>query len=233
MKFRNSIGAVSVLGLACATCWGSEAAETTAAEAVAEVPFEIRSENDKVLYSLGYELGKDLKRQELELSRDALLKGVDDALEGSKPLVSRTGRSAALAEIREKRAQENLEKSQAFLAENALKNGVVTLESGLQYRVVQAGEGKTPQTTDKVLVNYRGTFIDGGEFDSSYGRGKPSSLRVSKVIKGWREALLRMKEGDRWELYIPPDLAYGKRGRGKQIPPNSALIFEVELLEVE
>ena len=199
-----------------------------AAEAV--VP---QSENDKAIYSLGYELGTELKGHALELNPELLLQGVNDAIDGNRPLVKTTGRNKALAQIREQRVQHNLEQSQAFLAENAKKEGVVTLDSGLQYRVIQAGEGKSPQATDSVSVNYRGSLIDGTEFDSSYQLGKPATFQLKKVIKGWREALPLMKEGARWELYIPPQLAYGKRAPRKIIPPNSALIYQVELIAVK
>ena len=199
-----------------------------AAEAVAP-----QSENDKAIYSLGYDLGTELKDHALEFNSELMLQGVNDAIEGNKPLVKTTGRNKALAQIREQRVQHNLEQSQAFLAENAKKEGVVTLDSGLQYRVIQAGEDKSPQATSSVTVNYRGTLIDGTEFDSSFDKGKPANYQVKKVIKGWREALLLMKEGDKWELYIPPELGYGKRGLRERIPPNSALIYEVELIAVK
>ena len=192
-----------------------------------------QSENDKAIYSLGYDLGTELKGHALELNQELLLRGVKDAIEGNKPLVKTTSRNKALAQIRAERVQHNLEQSQAFLAENAKKEGVVTLDSGLQYKVIQAGEGKSPQSTDSVSVNYRATLTDGTELDSSYERGKPSTYQVQKVIRGWREALLMMKEGDKWELYIPPQLGYGKRGLRNRIPPNSALIYEVELLAVK
>ena len=191
------------------------------------------SDNDKAIYSLGYDLGTELKGHALELNSELLLQGITDAIEGNKPLVKTTGRNKALAQIRAERVQHNLEQSQAFLAENAKKEGVVTLDSGLQYKVIQAGEGKSPQATNSVTVNYRGTLVDGTEFDSSYDKGKPANYQLKKVIKGWREALLLMKEGDKWELYIPPQLAYGKRGLRNRIPPNSALIYEVELIAVK
>ena len=199
-----------------------------AAEAVAP-----QSENDKAIYSLGYDLGTELKGHALELNSELLLQGINDAIEGNKPLVKTTSRNKALAQIRAQRVQHNLEQSQAFLAENAKKEGVVTLESGLQYKVIQAGEGKSPQTTNSVTVNYRGTLVDGTEFANSAELGKPATHQMKKVIKGWREALLLMKEGDKWELYIPPELGYGKRGLRKTIPPNSALIYEVELIAVK
>ncbi|MGD8590165.1 MAG: FKBP-type peptidyl-prolyl cis-trans isomerase [Chromatiales bacterium] len=215
MTIKYSILTLSLLGLMQGTCL----AEDTI------------SEIDKVNYSLGYELGKDLKRQELELKQEMLLQGAKDALEGNRPKVNSRERRQALAEIKEKRAQDYLEKSQAFLAEKAKTEGVESTPSGLLYKVIEAGEGKTPGAADKVTVNYRGTLIDGSQFDSSYDRGKPSTFNLNKVIKGWAEALQLMQEGAKWELYIPPELAYGKQGR-KPIPPNSALIFEVELISV-
>ena len=227
--------AVSALGLLYGI--GVGAAEQPA-EAQTEAPqstgsVEIKTDEEKVNYSLGFELGKDLKGQELKLLPDALLRGAEDAISGGKALVNTRQRAAALKQIRDMRAKENLEQSQAFLTRIAKKEGVVTLPSGLLYREVQAGEGKTPGADDSVVVNYRGSLIDGSEFDSSYERGKPATFQVKKVIKGWREALLLMKEGAKWELFIPPELAYGKRGRPKTIPPNSALVFEVELIAVK
>ena len=194
---------------------------------------DLKSDNDKVLYSLGYELGKDISRDELELAPEVLLKGIQDAISGGKPLINARQRQAALKQINEMRAQENLEQSQAFLAANAKKSGVHILPSGLQYLEVKAGAGKSPGANDTVIVNYRGTLIDGRQFDNSYERGRPATFQLKKVIKGWQEALQLMKEGAKWELYISPDLAYGKRGRPQTIPPNSVLIFEVELIKVK
>jgi FKBP-type peptidyl-prolyl cis-trans isomerase FklB len=193
---------------------------------------EINTDEEKINYSLGFELGQDLKRQRLEPLPDALLRGIEDAVSGGKPLVNTTQRNAALKQIREARAQQHLERSQQFLAANAEKDGVQTLPSGLQYRELQPGEGNSPTTDSRVVVNYRGSLIDGTEFDSSYQRGKPSTFEMKKVIKGWREALQLMQEGSKWELYIPPELAYGKRGVRDRIPANSALVYEVELIEV-
>jgi FKBP-type peptidyl-prolyl cis-trans isomerase FklB len=130
-------------------------------------------------------------------------------------------------------ADKNLKAGEAFLAENAKKEGVVTLPSGLQYKVIEAGSGKTPKASDTVTVNYRGTLIDGKEFDSSYKRGEPATFPVSGVIAGWTEALQLMKEGAKWQLVIPPGLAYGEKGAGPVIGPNSTLVFEVELIKVQ
>ena len=217
---KYSILAISILGLWNAVCAAGESAAP-------------ESENDKVIYSLGYEMGEEVKRQALDLAPEILLRGVKDAIEGNRPLVGVRARQKAMKKIKEQRAQDNLEKSQAFLTANAEREGVKTLSSGLQYREITAGKGKTPQANGRVIVHYRGNLIDGTEFDSSYERGKPATFQVKKVIKGWREALQLMKEGAKWELYIPPELAYGKRGRSKTIPPNSALVFEVELIAVE
>ena len=135
-------------------------------------------------------------------------------------------------ELKEKGAK-NLEESKKFLAENQKKEGIKTLPSGLQYKVLTEGTGKTPKETDNVTVNYKGTLIDGTEFDSSYKKGQPATFQVNGVIKGWTEALQLMKEGSKWQLFIPPELAYGERGAGPTILPNSTLIFEVELLTVK
>jgi len=231
---KHSMIAVSILGLLYGIGVGAaeEPAEvkTGAPESTA---IEINTDEEKVNYSLGYELGKDLKGQQLDLLPEALLRGAEDAISGDKALVRPTQRAAALKQIKETRAQANLEQAQAFLTANAEKEGVQTLPSGLQYRAIQPGEGNSPGADGSVVVNYRGTLIDGTQFDSSYDRGKPSTFQVKKVIKGWREALLLMKEGAKWELYIPPELAYGKRGLRKTIPPNNALVYEVELISVK
>jgi FKBP-type peptidyl-prolyl cis-trans isomerase FklB len=130
-------------------------------------------------------------------------------------------------------AAKNLSESKAFLAENGKKEGIKTLPSGLQYKVFAEGSGKMPKAEDTVTVNYKGTLIDGTEFDNSYKRGQPATFQVKGVIKGWTEALQLMKEGSKWQFFIPPDLAYGEGGAGRSIPPNSTLIFEVELISVK
>jgi FKBP-type peptidyl-prolyl cis-trans isomerase len=198
--------------------------------------------NDRINYSLGYQIGGDLKDQRVEMNREALLQGIEDALNDAEPRLSRQEMQAMLIELkrkvvavqREERTAEekkNLEAGEAFLAENVSRDGVISLPSGLQYRVIVAGSGHRPKATDMVTVHYRGTLIDGTEFDSSYSRKQPATFRADQVIDGWREALPLMQEGARWELFIPARLAYGKRGAGK-IPPMSALVFEVELLSL-
>jgi len=140
-----------------------------------------------------------------------------------------------MAEERKQRREEAekvRKEGEAFLAANRKKEGVVTLSSGLQYKVIQEGAGKSPKATDNVTVNYRGTFVDGTKFDSSYQRGTPATFQADSVIAGWKEAIPKMKEGAKWQLFVPADLAYGERGAGPNIPPNAALIFEVELIRV-
>jgi FKBP-type peptidyl-prolyl cis-trans isomerase len=216
-----------------ATVKSQTAGETQPEGAPAATSAEVQSDADKVNYSLGYELGQDLARDNMDLAPEALIKGARDGISGAKPVIKTSERREILGSIKLKRAQENLENSQAFLTANAAKEGVTTLPSGLQYKELRAGQGDTPKPTSKVTVHYRGTLMDGSEFDSSYARDKPATFDVKKVIKGWAEGLQLMKEGAKWELYIPPDLGYGKGGRDKRIPPNSVLIYEVELLSVD
>jgi len=204
---------------------------------------EPKTESDKVSYSVGYRLGGDFKRQQVDINADMLVQGIEDAASGGEALMTEEQMRTVMmnlanrvkAEQMEKQKQEgaeNIKAGEAFLAENAGKEGVKTTDSGLQYKVITAGEGKTPQKSDKVTVHYRGTLIDGSEFDSSYSRNKPATFGVGQVIPGWTEALQLMKEGDKWEIYLPSKLGYGERGAGAKIPPNSTLIFEVELISV-
>ena len=204
---------------------------------------ELKTETDKINYSVGYRLGGNFEQQEVEMKPDMLLQGVEDATSDSKPLMTEQEMNtvllslanrvkAAQMEQMKKQGAENLKTGDAFLAENSGKEGVTTLPSGLQYKVITAGTGKSPQKSDKVTVHYRGTLIDGTEFDSSYSRNKPATFGVGQVIPGWTEALQLMKEGDKWELVIPSKLAYGERRASAKIPPNSTLIFEVELISV-
>ena len=224
--------AVSILGLLCGT--SAHASEKPdGATTGAPLSLETMTDEEKVNYNLGYDAGRGLKREKLQLLPEVLLKGAEDAVSGGEELVNTRQRAVAIKNIRKQKAKDNLKQSRLFLAANGRKEGVRTLPSGLQYKVIHPGEGKTPGPDDRVEVNYRGTLIDGTEFDSSHKRNKPASVIVKKVIKGWQEALVLMQEGAKWELFVPPDLAYGKRGRKKVIPPNSALIYEVELVSVK
>jgi len=204
----------------------------------------LENEKERINYSVGYQIGGDFERQGIELDREALIKGIEDALSEAKPLLTLQEMRSTLVELKKRidatqkerlkeAAEENRAAGQAFLAENSKKEGVKTLPSGLQYRVLEEGEGSPPKATDTVTVHYRGTLINGTEFDSSYSRNEPATFRADRVIEGWKEALQMMKPGAKYALFIPPELAYGKRGAGSQIGPNSALIFEVELISVQ
>lgn len=217
MLKKYPIIALSVLSL----CQGSLMAQ------------EVMNDNGMVLYSLGYELGKDIKGQQLEYNQAILLQGIKDAMKGTEPLIDSRTQHQALASIQRQRAEENLREGEAFLAENATKAGVTTLPSGLQYRVISAGEGPIPSAGDSVTVEFRGTLIDGTEFASSKNRGKPATLKVNRIIKGLSEALQLMPTGSKWMLYMPAKLAYGKRSPGSRVPANSALIYEIELLSIK
>ncbi|WCG83849.1 FKBP-type peptidyl-prolyl cis-trans isomerase [Pectobacterium sp. A5351] len=191
-------------------------------------------------YGIGLQVGQQLQESGLEgLIPEALLAGLRDALEGNAPAVPVDVVHRALREIHERadavrrdRQQVLAVEGQQFLAENAQKEGVNSTESGLQFRVLMQGEGSIPARQDRVRVHYTGRLIDGSVFDSSVQRGQPAEFPVSGVIPGWIEALTLMPVGSKWELYIPHNLAYGERGAGASIPPFSALIFEVELLEI-
>jgi len=230
------INLLAILMIGLASCWVR--ADDTATATNAPSPF--KDDKEKVSYAAGMSVGSYYKRIELELDVDKLVQGLRDVLTGGQPLLteqqmrdtlmeSQRQTAAKREEKRRQLAEENKNKAQAFLAENKTKPGVVTLPSGLEYKVISEGNGPVPGPDDTVTVNYRGTLIDGTEFDSSYKRGQPATFPVKGVIKGWSEGLQLMKVGSKWELYIPPDLAYGEAGR-PNIAPNSALIFEVELI---
>jgi FKBP-type peptidyl-prolyl cis-trans isomerase FklB len=204
---------------------------------------ELKSPKEKESYSLGYQFGENLKKQGVGIDLDSYTAGIRDALGGKEPQMSKEEIRATLTNLRQRlmaeqqkllteKAQKNLEEGKAFLAENGKKEGVKTLPSGLQFRILKEGSGRSPKAGDMVSVNYRGTFIDGKEFDSSYKKGKAAELQVDGVIPGWTEALKMMKEGSKWQLFVPSELGYGQRGQGP-IPPNSALIFEIELISVK
>lgn len=205
---------------------------------------ELKSQKEKVSYSIGTDAGRNFKRLGIDLDVDLLVKGLKDALAGEKPLLSedefRDAMNAYREDLKEKQlqaikaaAEENKKEGDALLADNKSKQGVVALPSGLQYKILKAGDGKKPTEKDTVVCNYRGTLIDGTEFDSSYKRNEPATFPVKGVIKGWTEALQLMPVGSKWQLFIPPQLAYGPRGVGGVIGPNATLIFEVELLEIK
>lgn len=209
-----------------------------------EKKVELKDLRDKVSYSIGMNIGRDFKTQGIEVDPDLLAQGIKDVTADSKLLLTEDEVKEAITafqkemtakqETKAKAAGEkNLKEGEAFLAENSKKEGVVTLPSGLQYQVIEAGSGKKPGKDATVSVQYRGTLIDGTEFDSSYKRGEPATFPVSGVIAGWTEALQLMPEGAKWKLFIPAALAYGERGAGQTIGPNATLVFEVELLKIK
>ena len=204
---------------------------------------DLTNEDVKTAYALGADIGNKFQAQEIEVDLDAMIKGLRDGYAGNSEMSEEdimstlrafgTRQREAAMERRASQGEANKTEGEAFLAENAGREGVQTTESGLQYEVLEEGSGASPGPTDRVTVHYRGTLIDGTEFDSSYNRGEPTSFRVNGVISGWTEALQMMKVGSKYKLFIPGDLAYGERGSGDKIGPNAVLIFEVELLNVE
>ena len=204
---------------------------------------ELKEQKDKESYSLGYQFGQSLRAQGLDMNLEAYASGIKDALGGKNPLLTREEMQKTVSELQQRmaaarrtelkeKAEKNLAEGKAFLEENKKKEGVTTLPSGLQYKILAEGSGKTPKASDQVTVNYKGTLINGTEFDNSYKRGTPATFQLNKVIKGWTEALQMMKGGSKWQIFIPPELGYGDRGAGP-VPPNSTLIFEVELISVQ
>lgn len=215
-----------------------------AGQANAEEKASLQTQKEKQSYSIGADIGKRLKSQSIDVDADSFALGMKDALSGGKMLLTdeeiRETLSALQKELVEKQAEKNKllgeknkKEGEDFLAENKKKEGVVTLPSGLQYKVIKEGTGKQPSADATVETNYRGTLIDGTEFDSSYKRGQTATFPVNGVIKGWTEALQLMKEGAKWQLFVPANLAYGERGAGNVIGPNATLIFEVELISVK
>jgi FKBP-type peptidyl-prolyl cis-trans isomerase FklB len=197
-----------------------------------------------VSYSIGLDFGKNMKRQSVELNLDQLLRGIKDGVNGATPAMSDTEIQACMTTFQKEmmtkmadkakvEGEKNMKEGEAFLAANKKKPGVVTLPSGLQYKILKEGTGKSPKATDTVTTHYRGTTIDGKEFDSSYKRGEPATFPLNRVIPGWTEALQHMKIGSKWEIYVPSHLGYGESGAGQDIGPNATLIFEVELLGIK
>lgn len=218
---------------------------TSASTAPRNVPGPpLTTDKEKQSYALGMNIGHGINRQEADVDPVVVARGLRDTLSGAKPLLTDDEAEAALGQLQtavkakqdaelQKIGDANMKEGQEFLAENKTKDGVVTLPSGLQYKILTPGTGPKPTADDKVVCNYRGTFINGTEFDSSYKRGQPATFPVNGVIKGWTEALQLMPVGSKWQLFIPSDLAYGSRGAGGAIPPNATLIFEVELISIQ
>ena len=204
----------------------------------------LKTQQEKESYSIGYQVGLSLRNDSVDVNFEKLFQGLRDAVDGNEPLLREEETTKLIVNLKKRtreakmrRMQEliviNAEEAEKFLEENMKKEGIKTTESGLQYKVLLEGSGSVPKLKDQVTVNYRGMFIDGNEFDSSYKRGTPMSTQVDSVIKGWTEALQMMKEGSKWKIFVPPQLAYGRNGLGDRIPPNKILVFEIELLSIK
>ena len=216
----------------------------SAATAKAASARPLQTQKDKASYAIGLNIGKGLHRDSVDVDPAVLLRGLKDGIAGSKPLLTDDEMKSAMTtlqnDVRQKqqaRMQQegdaNKKTGEAFLAANKNKPGVVTLPDGLQYKVLKAGTGPKPAAADSVVCNYRGTLLDNTEFDSSERHGQPLTIQVDHVIKGWTEALQLMPVGSKWQLFIPSDLAYGQRGAGPDIGPDSTLVFEIELLSIK
>ena len=203
-----------------------------ASHAVAGETTELKTQKDKLSYAIGLNLGKGMKKNDADVDLKVVEQGLKDGYSGGKELLTEEQIKETFMAFQKERTEKTKKEADDFLAANKKKEGVVTLPSGLQYKIIKKGTGKSPKATDSVTVNYRGTLIDGTEFDSSYKRGQPATFKVNAVIPGWTEALQLMKEGAKWQLVIPSNLAYGERGAGEMIGPNAVLVFDVELISV-
>lgn len=201
----------------------------------------IKTDTQKFSYAIGYQIGQSLKNQGMsDVDVKALNQAISDVLKDQKLKLSMEDMQKALQAKQEQmladrnaKGEKAKQAGEKFLAENKKKPGVVTLDSGIQYKVITEGKGKKPTINDTVVAHYRGTLIDGTEFDSSYKRGEPATFPLNGVIKGWQDVLPLMAEGSKWQVYIPSDLAYGARGAGANIGPNETLIFDIELVKVQ
>ncbi|MEN3371030.1 MAG: FKBP-type peptidyl-prolyl cis-trans isomerase FklB [Verrucomicrobiota bacterium] len=219
------------------------AAFYAASTGLAQDKAQLKDQKDKASYSIGHDIGTTFKKQNIEVNLDALVAGLKDAISGRAPALTKEERDKTLEvfqkEMMEKQvaaskeaATKNAAEGEKFLAENKKKDGIKTTASGLQYKVLKEGTGPMPKDTDTVMTNYKGTLIDGTEFDSSEKHGGPATFRVTGVIKGWTEALQLMKTGSKYQIFVPSNLAYGEKARSQEIGPNSTLIFELELLSI-
>ena len=205
---------------------------------------ELKTEKHKLSYSMGMDLGGQLKARSVDIDPELFARGLEDVLTGSKTLLTEDEAKKVITALQMTMVQKNLAEAkvvgeknkaegEAFLAANKAKDGVVTLPSGLQYKILTAGTGPKPTLDQTVVCHYRGTLISGKEFDSSYKRGQPATFPVKGVIKGWTEVLQLMPAGSKWQVFIPSQLAYAERGAGPDIGPGATLIFEIELVEIK
>jgi FKBP-type peptidyl-prolyl cis-trans isomerase FklB len=220
------------------------AAKTPASGGATATAGALTTQKQKASYAIGMNIGRSLQKDSVDVDPNVLVRGLRDGLAGNKSIISDDEAKAALTAVQndvrktqEAKVQvvgeENKKEGEAFLSANKAKEGVITLPSGLQYKILKEGSGPKPTASDSVVCNYRGTLLNNTEFDSSYKRGQPATFPVGQVIHGWTEALQLMPVGSKWQLFIPPDLAYGARGAGPDIGPNATLVFEVELLSIQ
>lgn len=243
MKLRYAtVVAASLLATSCVFAAANNAADMTAAASQSQA-MKPTTQQEQLSYTIGVDLGRNLKSQDLSINADMLAQGVKDALAGGQLQLTDQQMKQALETFQKQMvakqkakfqevSESNLKAGQEFLANNKKQKGVIALPNGLQYKIVKAGNGTPPSANDTVTVDYEGKLVDGQVFDSTYQRGKPATFQVSQVIPGWQQALKMMKPGAEWMLYIPSDLAYGKRGVGGPIGPNETLIFKVHLISV-
>ncbi len=224
--------------------WRSESKPGQPVKPKSPSPLVLKTDKDKVSYAPGMNLGANLKRDSVDIDTAIFVRALKDTVAGGKTLLTESEARAALTQlqtaVRGKQTEKmklageaNKKEGDSFLAANKTKEGIVTLPSGLEYKILTQGTGPKPAATDTVVCNYRGTLINGTEFDSSHKRGQPATFPVSGVIKGWTEALQLMPVGSKWQLFLPAELAYGERGPSPEIGPNSTLVFEVELLSIQ
>ena len=251
LAFVSSAAALLLLGIASAQQAATAPSQPDATATPKHTPAAkgpqstaLTTQKEKQSYAIGMNLGENLKAQSVDIDPTLLTRGVKDTLTGAKPLLTPEEERATLMELQaglrknqmekmQKASEKNKKEGVEFLTANKAKPGIVTLPSGLQYKIITAGTGPKPTATDSVSCNYRGTLIDGTEFDSSYKRGQPTTFPVSGVIKGWTEALQLMPVGSKWQLFVPASLAYGDRAASALIGPDATLIFEVELLSIQ
>ena len=201
---------------------------------------KLKTQADKLSYTLGVQVAEQYKSNGIEINTKVFSEAVEEVLKGKTPRLSRDEMIQAIQMLQKEQVNRmksvgdaNLKKGQKFLASNKSKKGVIGLPSGVQYKIEKKGSGKRPTLDNSVIAHYRGTLIDGTEFDSSYTRGQPATFPVSGVIKGWQEVLQLMQIGAKWKVFIPPVLAYGERGAGPNIGPNETLIFDIELIDIK
>ncbi|MGD8640598.1 MAG: FKBP-type peptidyl-prolyl cis-trans isomerase [Gammaproteobacteria bacterium] len=201
---------------------------------------DYKSDKEKYSYAIGFQIGNNLKREDADIDIDAIAQGIKDVISGADLKVNMEDMQAAVMKVQKEQQAKRQAKGESakkegaeFLAKNKKEKGVKELDNGIQYKILKKGDGAQPKPTDTIVAHYKGTLIDGKEFDSSYKRGQPATFAVNQVIQGWQEILPMMHTGSKWKVFIPSDLAYGERGAGANIGPNETLIFEIELLDIK